>query len=159
MKKLHSSNRGLTFSITPNEQYYPGGHYIYEVRPTCIIIRPSKSGLKISKKRSGANINALFDLRSKKVRDAVSRCSHMEMEVLQDKIIVRCIRSIKDKIVPSDFLTGIQPLMRKYDLYFLLCLYFQEQACWTGHFIWTRPLKSTTHVTLMRLPVNRIDIT
>lgn len=71
MKKLHSSNRGLTFSITPNEQYYPGGHYIYEVRPTCIIIRPSKSGLKISKKRSGANINALFDLRSKKVRDAV----------------------------------------------------------------------------------------
>lgn len=102
MKKLHSSNRGLTFSITPNEQYYPGGHYIYEVRPTCIIIRPSKSGLKISKKRSGANINALFDLRSKKVRDAVSRCSHMEMEVLQDKIIVRCIRSIKDKIVPIE---------------------------------------------------------
>lgn len=93
MKKLHSSNRGLTFSITPNEQYYPGGHYIYEVRPTCIIIRPSKSGLKISKKRSGANINALFDLRSKKVRDAVSRCSHMEMEVLQDKIIVQIGRA------------------------------------------------------------------
>lgn len=53
----------------------------------------------------------------------------------------------------------VEHLMRKYDLYFLLCLYFQEQACWTGHFIWTRPLKSTTHVTLMRLPVNRIDIT
>ena len=102
MKKLHSSNRGLTFSITPNEQYYPGGHYIYEVRPTCIIIRPSKSGLKISKKRSGANINALFDLRNKKVRAAVSRCSHMEMEVLQDRIVVRCIRSIKDKIVPIE---------------------------------------------------------
>ena len=59
MKKLHSSNRGLTFSITPNEQYYPGGHYIYEVRPTCIIIRPSKSGLSITITEKGNTLSRM----------------------------------------------------------------------------------------------------
>ena len=158
MKKLHSSNRGLTFSITPNEQYYPAVIIFMKSAQLALSIRPSKSGLKISKRRSGANINALFDLRSKKSTRCSSRCSHMEMEVLQDKIIVRCIRSIKDKIVPiervlaefsvskvvlkaaagiegqisiAEYLDSIgfsdwnTTVNEKYDLYFLLCLYFQ----------------------------------
>ena len=40
MRKYKTSKRGLTFSITPDEQYYPGSHYVYEVRRNCIIIRP-----------------------------------------------------------------------------------------------------------------------
>ena len=45
MRKYKTSKRGLTFSITPDEQYYPGSHYVYEVRRNCIIIRPSEEGM------------------------------------------------------------------------------------------------------------------
>lgn len=50
MKKFRSSKRGLTFSITPGEQYHPGSHYIYEVRRNCIVIRPSEKGMTVSRK-------------------------------------------------------------------------------------------------------------
>lgn len=51
MKKFRSSKRGLTFSITPGEQYHPGSHYIYEVRRNCIVIRPSEKGMTVSRKK------------------------------------------------------------------------------------------------------------
>ena len=47
MQKYRSSKRGLTFSIDPEEKYYPGSHYIYEVRKNCIIIRPSDNGMTV----------------------------------------------------------------------------------------------------------------
>lgn len=50
MQKYRSSKRGLTFSIDPEEKYYPGSHYIYEVRKNCIIIRPSDNGMTVQKK-------------------------------------------------------------------------------------------------------------
>lgn len=62
MQKYRSSKRGLTFSIDPEEKYYPGSHYIYEVRKNCIIIRPSDNGMTVSRKKSGNNIRALFDI-------------------------------------------------------------------------------------------------
>ena len=55
MQKYRSSKRGLTFSIDPEEKYYPGSHYIYEVRKNCIIIRPSDKGMTVSRKKSGNN--------------------------------------------------------------------------------------------------------
>ena len=51
MQKYRSSKRGLTFSIDPEEKYYPGSHYIYEVRKNCIIIRPSEKNLEITSER------------------------------------------------------------------------------------------------------------
>ena len=80
-RKLRSSKRGLTFSVTPGAQYYPGSHYVYEVRKNCIIIRPAETGMKVSRKKTGLKEKALFDIRNKEVRDAVSSCSYMEMEV------------------------------------------------------------------------------
>lgn len=53
MRKYKTSKRGLTFSITPDEQYYPGSHYVYEVRRNCIIIRPSEEGMTVSRKKCG----------------------------------------------------------------------------------------------------------
>lgn len=99
MKRLRSSKRGLTFSITPGETYYPGSHFTYEVRPACIIIHPSKEGSTVSRKKSGNSVKALFDIRSRKVREAVANSTYMEMEVKEDRIIVRCIRQVRSKIV------------------------------------------------------------
>lgn len=99
MKRLRTSKRGLTFSIIPGETYYPGSHFTYEVRPTCIIIHPSKEGSTVSRKKSGRTEKALFDIRSKEVREAVSSSSYLEMEVKEDRIVVRCIRQLRSKIV------------------------------------------------------------
>ena len=99
MKRLRSSKRGLTFSISPGETYYPGSHFTYEVRSTCIIIHPSKEGSTVSRKKSGNIVKALFDIRSREVREAVASSTYMEMEVREDRIIVRCIRQVRSKII------------------------------------------------------------
>lgn len=99
MKKFRSSKRGLTFSITPGEQYHPGSHYIYEVRRNCIVIRPSEEGMTVSRKKCGNKEKALFDIRQKDVRRAVSSSDYLEMEVKKDRIIVRCIREVRCKII------------------------------------------------------------
>lgn len=104
MKKFRASQRGLTFSIEAGEQYYPGSHYVYEVRRNCIIIRPSSDtgDMTVSKKKSGHRIKALFDIRQKDVRRAVSTCDYLEMEIKEDRIVVRCIREIRSKIISLD---------------------------------------------------------
>lgn len=99
MRKYKTSKRGLTFSITPNEQYYPGSHYIYEVRQNCIVIRPTEEGMTVSKKKCGNKEKALFDIRQKDVRRAVSTSDYLEMEVKADRIVVRCIREVRTKII------------------------------------------------------------
>lgn len=102
MKRLRTSKRGLTFSIIPGETYYPGSHFTYEVRPTCIIIHPSKDGSTVSRKKSGRTEKALFDIRSREVREAVSSSSYLEMEVKEDRIVIRCIRQVRSKIVSTE---------------------------------------------------------
>lgn len=102
MQKYRSSKRGLTFSIDPEEKYYPGSHYIYEVRKNCIIIRPSDNGMTVSRKKSGNNIRALFDIRRKEVRNAVAHCSYLEMEIKKDRIVIRCIQETRNKIVSME---------------------------------------------------------
>lgn len=102
MRKYRTSKRGLTFSITPNEQYYPGSHYIYEVRQNCIVIRPTEEGMTVSKKKCGNKEKALFDIRQKDVRRAVSTSDYLEMEVKADRIVVRCIREVRTKIISTE---------------------------------------------------------
>ena len=94
MRKYKTSKRGLTFSIIPDEQYYPGSHYVYEVRRNCIIIRPSEEGMTVSRKKCGVKEKALFDIRQKDVRRAVSTSDYLEMEVKEDRIVVRCVREL-----------------------------------------------------------------
>lgn len=99
MKKYRASKRGLTFSITPDAQYHPGSHYSYEVRRNCIIIRPSNEGMTVSRKKCGTKEKALFDIRQKDVRRAVSTSDYLEMEVKEDRIVVRCVRKVRNKII------------------------------------------------------------
>ncbi len=91
-KLLKPSKRGLTFSLPANETYYPGQHYIYEIYKNKIIIRLAQKGMTISRKKSGNEYKALFDIRKKEVRDTVSRCSYMEMDVQTEQIVIRCIK-------------------------------------------------------------------
>lgn len=99
MKKYRASKRGLTFSITPDAQYHPGSHYSYEVRRNCIIIRPSNEGMTVSRKKCGTKEKALFDIRQKDVRRAVSTSDYLEMEVKENRIVVRCVRKVRNKII------------------------------------------------------------
>lgn len=102
MKIYRPSSRGLTFSMESSDTYYPGRHYMYEVRKNCIIIRPSDSGMTVSRKKSGNVVKALFDIRKKEVRNAVSSCDYLQMEVRQDRIIVRCIQEVRSKLISFD---------------------------------------------------------
>ena len=120
MKRLRSSQRGLTFSITPGETYYPGSHFTYEVRPTCIIIHPSKEGSTVSRKKSGNSVKALFDIRSREVREAVANSTYMEMEVKKDRIIVRCIRQVRSKIVSIEKVLKALPALPPYQEWWMV---------------------------------------
>lgn len=99
MRRYKTSKRGLTFSITPDEQYHPGSHYVYEVRKNCIIIRPSEEGMTVSRKKCGEKEKALFDIRQKDVRRAVSTSDYLEMEVKEDRIVVRCVKEVRNRII------------------------------------------------------------
>lgn len=99
MRKYKASKRGLTFSIDSDEQYHPGSHYVYEVRKNCILIRPAEEGMTVSRKKCGNKEKALFDIRKKDVRRAVSTSDYLEMEVKADRIVVRCIREVRTKII------------------------------------------------------------
>lgn len=96
---LKPSKRGLTFSLPADKNYYPGQHYVYEVHRNSIIIRLAQEGMTISRKKSGNEYKALFDIRKKEVRDAVSHCSYMEMDVQTTQIVVRCIKKEKCKVI------------------------------------------------------------
>ena len=41
----------------------------------------------------------LFDIRQKDVRRAVSTSDYLEMEVKEDRIVVRCVREIRNRII------------------------------------------------------------
>lgn len=187
MRKYKTSKRGLTFSITPDEQYYPGSHYVYEVRRNCIIIRPSEEGMTVSRKKCGVKEKALFDIRQKDVRRAVSTSDYLEMEVKEDRIVVRCVREIRNRIISleevmkefciskatlsiaagmegqitfDEYLASItEDTQLENDLkqVFSVMSLFSGQVCWTGLFIKTRPLRSGLPVIMTRVPVNHTD--
>ena len=66
---------------------------------TIYILAP---GMTVSRKKSGNNIRALFDIRRKEVRNAVAHCSYLEMEIKKDRIVIRCIQETRNKIVSME---------------------------------------------------------
>lgn len=94
-KKIRGSKRGLTFSfVVDGEQFAPGTHYRYIVDKTnCkITIVPSKNGGNtVSKKKSGAHIKSLIDLRGKDVLDIVSTAEYLDIEFTDDCILVAAV--------------------------------------------------------------------
>lgn len=97
MKKIiKKSNRGLTFSfLGENTNFDIGCKYRYIVEPKSgkVYIVPSNSekALKVSRKKVGAKIKSLIDLRSKAVIDAFSNAELLEIKIGRKTIVVEVL--------------------------------------------------------------------
>lgn len=90
-KRLKSSIRGLTFSMTENSVFTIGSHYRYVIDKANkeVIIFPSdKCGNTVSRKCYCGKELPLIDIRSKEVRELVSRANYLDLEILSDSIVV-----------------------------------------------------------------------
>jgi DNA (cytosine-5)-methyltransferase 1 len=92
--KIKFSKRGLTFSFKANETFKAGTKYRYIVdnKNSEVILLPDENGkYKLSKK--GSQGKPLVDLRNEEIREAMSMARYMEVEVMDDKIIIRIIKT------------------------------------------------------------------
>ena len=90
-KNLKGSKRGLTFSFYGNGQFEPGKKYQYVINPeeSLIIIAPSDTtGNQISRKKCGKRIKSLIDIRSREIREMVSRAKTMKIDIRENEILV-----------------------------------------------------------------------
>lgn len=96
-KRIKASKRGLTFSVPETENIKIGNHYRYFVEPNRIlIVAGPEGGNTISRKVAKGSIpKALFDIRSKKIRDFMQKSDSFEVEILGDKIIVSCYQKFR----------------------------------------------------------------
>lgn len=97
MKKIKGSGRGLTFSL-PEGQRAIGSRYDYFIdkeRNEIVIISDPAGRLTVSRKKSGKSFKPLYDIRSAEVRELCSEADYMQIEVLDDKIVVRTYRKVK----------------------------------------------------------------
>jgi len=94
IKRLKPSKRGLTFSIEESRSFPVGGHFVYSVSKEGITIHPSEKGSTISRKKSGKNIKSLFDLRSRKVVEALANAKEIIVSFNEDSIIVDVIKHV-----------------------------------------------------------------
>lgn len=116
-KRIKSSQRGLTFSLT-EEEIPIGTHYRYIVdtfKKQVYIIPDEEGKLKVSKKKTGNSVKPLFDLRSKEVRDLVASADYLEVETENNQITVTAYRKtkarfrlLKNKICSIDEVLGIK---------------------------------------------------
>ena len=91
--RIKKSNRGLTFSFAANDTFRPGTHYRYIVDTAAseiILVADEAGKYKLSKK--GANAKPLVDLRNEEIKQAMSKASYMEVEIMGDRIIVHIIK-------------------------------------------------------------------
>ncbi len=91
--RIKMSNRGLTFSFAENDTFKAGTRYRYivDTKSSEVVIIPDENG-KYKMSRKGANQKPLVDLRNEEIKRAMSLASHMEVEVMDDKIIVHIIK-------------------------------------------------------------------
>lgn len=92
--KIKASTRGLTFSFKEHDCFRVGTHYRYIVdceASEVILIPDEKGKYKISQK--GPNNKPLVDLRNQEIKEAMSACKYMEVEIMDDKIVVHIIKT------------------------------------------------------------------
>lgn len=90
-KTIKSSRRGLTFSFPSEGKLAVGNHYDYiiERNPFRIRIVAAENGrYKMSRKRSGTGWNALVDLRSRDVLDAIASMKEISIHIDAEEILV-----------------------------------------------------------------------
>lgn len=97
-KTIKKSKRGLTFSFDETETFYPGAHYVYDIKGNKIIIAPSKQGNTVSRKKSGKKVKSLLDIRRREVVAKVQQSDYMDISITEDKIIVTLCK--KAKVLP-----------------------------------------------------------
>lgn len=102
-KNLKGSKRGLTFSFYGNGQFEPGRKYQYVINPAdnLIVIAPSDTmGNQISRKRCGKRFKSLIDIRSREIREMVSRAKTMKIDIRENEILIHIFEdSFKTDIV------------------------------------------------------------
>lgn len=93
MRIKKSVRGGLTFSFQANEKFQVGKHYRYVVdtnNQEIVLLADEEGKYKFSHK--GVHARPLVDLRNQEIRNAMSLAAYMEVEVLDDKIVVRIIK-------------------------------------------------------------------
>lgn len=81
-KKLRKSSRGLTFSLDDNELIGTKYRYFIDKKNKNIIIIPDDSGnMTVSRKKSGKKFKALYDIRSKEVKELCSTADYLEVDI------------------------------------------------------------------------------
>lgn len=110
-KIIRGSKRGLTFSFPSKGRLSIGSNFTYEIDKTAgsITIKPAKEGKHtISRKRAGEGWNALVDLRSKEVRDAIAGMNRIALELTEDTILIRSADKAKILAFPRQDLLGLR---------------------------------------------------
>lgn len=101
--RIKKSNRGLTFSFEANDTFKAGTYYRYflDVQNSEVILVPDEEG-KYKLSRKGEHAKPLVDLRNTEIRNFISLAEYMEIEVLDEKIVVRVINKHIDTQGLSD---------------------------------------------------------
>jgi DNA (cytosine-5)-methyltransferase 1 len=102
-KKLKASKRGITFSFDGFGKFSPGKKYRYILdrdnnKLLIIPVENDEKGLKISRKKGKGKIKALFDLRSKEIREVIGNAQFLEVKITDDEIVVSAYQKIKSSV-------------------------------------------------------------
>ena len=101
--RIKMSERGLTFSFQRSDCFKPGTHYRYIIdnaKKEIILVADENGKYKMSRK--GDKEKPLVDLRNKEIKDAMSGCRYMEIEMADDRIIVHLIKLLGNVEGKSD---------------------------------------------------------
>lgn len=98
-KTIKPSKRGLTFSLDEgNFQIGSKFRYFIDVAKQEIVIVADENGKNtVCRKKSGKKYKPLFDLRSSEVKKLCANAEHMEVEILEEKIVVHTYEKLRSK--------------------------------------------------------------
>lgn len=100
LKKIKKSKRGLTFTTEKDEKIGTKFRYFIDKKKNQIIIEESiNGGSTVSRKKSGKRYKALYDIRSKEVKELISNADYLEIDEAGSQIIVKIYQSVKKNYI------------------------------------------------------------
>lgn len=95
MKRIKQSTRGCTFTLDNEKLIGTKFRYVLDLAAGEIVIIPDKNGKgTVSRKKCGKTFKPLYDIRSKEVRELVSKADYMEVETVGEKVIIHVYRKV-----------------------------------------------------------------
>ena len=83
MKRIKQSTRGCTFTLDNEKLIGTKFRYVLDLAAGEIVIIPDENGKgTVSRKKCGKTFKPLYDIRSKEVRELVSKADYMEVETV-----------------------------------------------------------------------------